>query len=66
MKITDVLDYYEKDLTVEYWCEFCGNRHIGYFRDDDFGRDEVVPKMRCKKCRRSTYEVNKALGKKGN
>ena len=59
MKIKEITNQYRRDFCAIMKCEFCGNEEMnerGY--DDRFYHDNVIPKMQCRKCNKSTLSEN--------
>lgn len=55
MKIIEIISQHRRDFTAEMKCEFCENVEKlkdGY--DDRYFHDNVIPKMKCSKCQKST------------
>jgi hypothetical protein len=56
MKIKKITYQHRRDFTAIMKCEFCNEENLddsGY--DDRFYHDEVIPKMKCGKCEKSTF-----------
>lgn len=55
MKIKKLISQHRRDFTALMECEFCGHQEMnesGY--DDRFYHNEVIPVMKCDKCKKST------------
>lgn len=55
MKIKEILSQHRRDFNAIMMCEFCGNEETlksGY--DDRNYHNNVIPNMKCKKCKKST------------
>ena len=51
MKVIKKYDQHRRDLVIDLECEGCGNVRIGVSAYDDRNFwDNVVPKIKCKKC----------------
>ena len=51
MKIQKIISQHRRDFWATYKCEHCGfetEKKSGY--DDDYFHHEVIPKMKCEKC----------------
>lgn len=60
MKIKRITEQVRRDFSAIMECEFCGHEvtnHGGY--DDRYYHDQVIPNMKCKKCKKSTIEHGK-------
>ncbi|MDV3426980.1 MAG: hypothetical protein LIR50_07320 [Bacillota bacterium] len=58
MYILKILNQYRRDFTAIYKCENCGNevKKSGY--DDRNFHDNVVPDMKCDKCKKSSNDLD--------
>ncbi len=64
MKIKEKLSQYRRDFTVIMKCEFCGDEHkltSGY--DDENYYENVIPDMKCSKCKKSTNSEGGTIDK---
>lgn len=57
MKIKEKLSQHRRDFTAIYECENCGHevKSTGY--DDSHFHNEVIPKMKCPKCGKSSNDM---------
>ena len=51
MKIKKMLSQHRRDFQAIYVCESCGHEETKSGYDDNHFHKEVVPKMKCKKCK---------------
>lgn len=53
------LNQHRRDFTGNYKCQFCGNMelHNGGYDDDNY-HDNVIPRIVCSKCKKSTASEN--------
>jgi len=61
MKIKKILHQHRRDFTAIYICEHCGFEREGNGYDDDFFHQNVIPKMKCKKCEKKSPETYRPL-----
>jgi len=57
MKIKEIISQHRRDFTAVMECEHCGHTEIdnsGY--DDDYYHRNVIPKMKCPKCGKTSPE----------
>ena len=66
MKIIRILSQSRRDFTAEYECEHCGSiqKNGGY--DDSNFHQNVIPKMKCKKCGKTAGDDYRPLATKYN
>lgn len=50
MRIKEIISQHRRDFQAVYECEHCGHTEIGYGYDDTNFHQNVIPKMKCKKC----------------
>ena len=50
MKIKTITDQNRRDFHAIYECEHCGHEAESYGYDDANFHQNVIPKMKCKKC----------------
>ena len=50
MKIKKILDQFRRDFTAIYECDHCGATYKSDGYDDAYYHNNVIPKMKCKKC----------------
>ena len=64
MKIKKILNQHRRDFTAIYICENCGHeeKETGY--DDRNFHKEVIPKMKCKKCGKTSPKDYRPLATK--
>lgn len=53
MRIKKIIRQYRRDFTAIYICESCGNEEEGSGYDDAYFHNEVVPKKKCSKCKKT-------------
>lgn len=62
MKIQQILSQYRRDFKAIYVCEHCGYTKEGIGYDDSHFHNNVIPEMRCKKCKKTApKEAYRAL-----
>ena len=59
MKIKEITSQSRRDFHAIYECEGCGHTSEGCGYDDAFFHNEVIPSMRCNKCRKTSAECGK-------
>jgi hypothetical protein len=64
MKIKEITSQHRRDFQAIYECEHCGNIEKGNGYDDDNFHRNVIPKMTCKKCGKSSPETYRPLAPK--
>jgi Zn ribbon nucleic-acid-binding protein len=64
MKIKTITSQSRRDFHAIYICEHCNNEDKGNGYDDDNFHNNVIPKMKCKKCGKSSPENYRALSTK--
>ena len=52
MKIQKIVTQNRRDFTAIYKCEHCGGTHEAYGYDDAHFHQNVIPKMKCPKCKK--------------
>ena len=57
MKITKITRQYRRDFWADIECEGCGGKDEIRGYDDRNYHDNVMPKMRCKKCGKSRNDL---------
>lgn len=57
MKIKKITNQSRRDFTAVYVCEHCGHEETGSGYDDTNFHQNVIPKMKCKQCRK-TADIN--------
>jgi len=50
MKIKSITSQNRRDFYAIYVCEHCGNEKDGYGYDDTYFHSNVIPKMKCGEC----------------
>ena len=50
MKIKEIINQYRRDFTAIYECEHCGKTEESSGYDDAYFHNNVVPKMKCTTC----------------
>ncbi len=61
MKIKQILSQSRRDFTAIYICEHCGNEEKSSGYDDTNFHQNVIPKMKCKKCGKMADENYRPL-----
>lgn len=61
MKIERIISQNRRDFTAEYKCEHCGTICEGYGYDDAYFHNNVIPKMVCKKCGKTSGDDYRPL-----
>ncbi len=56
MRIQKKIRQHRRDFIADYECEHCGNVDRGDGYDDAFYHRNVIPMMRCSKCKKSAPE----------
>ena len=56
MRIKKKLSQYRRDFIAIYECEHCGHTEEGSGYDDSYFHEDVIPKMKCKKCEKTSPE----------
>ena len=64
MYILEKISQHRRDFRAFYKCEFCGNIIDEYGYDDSNFHKNVIPKMKCKKCGKSSGKPYKKMGTK--
>lgn len=57
MKIKKITYQHRRDFKAIYMCEGCENEQEGWGYDDRNFHDNVIPKMTCDKCGKTSAEV---------
>ena len=55
MKIKKILSRSRRDFTALYVCEFCGYEEEGCGYDDRNFHENVIPDMKCEKCKQKNH-----------
>ena len=64
MHIKKILNQHRRDFVAIFQCEHCGcEEEIGGY-DDSHYHNNVIPKMRCKKCQKPADETYRPLATK--
>lgn len=58
MKIIEIIYQHRRDFQAVYECEGCGHKSKGRGYDDDNFHRNVIPKMRCDKCGKTSEECS--------
>ena len=61
MKIKTIKSQHRRDFQAIYECEHCGHTKEGSGYDDDYFHRDVIPKMKCDKCEKTSSENYKPL-----
>lgn len=61
MKIKKIVSQHRRDFTAVYECEHCQATHEGDGYDDGHFHANVIPKMECKECGKTSPEDYRAL-----
>lgn len=64
MKIKAKLSQHRRDFRAIYECEHCGHEVEGSGYDDANFHENVIPKMECKECGKTTSDEYRALATK--
>ena len=59
MKIKEITEQRRRDFRAIYICESCGEEEKGSGYDDANFHENVIPKMKCKKCGKTSIESGK-------
>jgi len=57
MRIKEKLSQHRRDFTAIYECENCGHEVKSPGYDDSYFHNEVIPKMKCPKCGKSSNDI---------
>jgi len=57
MKIRTIISQHRRDFQAIYSCENCGETHESYGYDDRNFHDNVIPAMKCRKCKLSSNDL---------
>ena len=61
MRIKSILAQHRRDFTAIYECEHCGYKEESEGYDDANYHNNVIPKLKCKKCVKSADSNYRAL-----
>lgn len=61
MKIQKITSQSRRDFQAIYECEHCGHTKPGYGYDDANFHQNVIPKMKCSECDKTSPEDYRAL-----
>ena len=61
MKIKEITSQHRRDFWAVYECEHCGNEQKNSGYDDTNFHENVIPKMKCKACGKSSPDNYKPL-----
>lgn len=61
MKIERIISQYGRDFTAEYKCEHCGTIRKGNGYDDANFHNNVIPKMKCESCGKTSGDDYRPL-----
>lgn len=64
MKIKEITSQHRRDFQAIYECEHCGHTHKNYGYDDANFHVNVIPKMKCEKCGKTSSENYRPLATK--
>ncbi len=64
MKIEKIIGQHRRDFTAIYKCEHCGHEEEGGGYDDSYFHKEVIPEMKCSKCKKKADENYRPLATK--
>jgi len=64
MKIKQIKSQHRRDFTAIYECEHCGFEHPGTGYDDANFHQNVIPKMTCLECGKSTGDDYRPMATK--
>lgn len=59
MKVTRIFNQFRRDCACDLECENCGNKktNCGAYDDRNYW-DNVIPNQKCKKCKKSTNDLD--------
>ena len=66
MKIKEIISQSRRDFRAIYICEHCGNTHKDYGYDDAYFHNNVIPKMKCGKCGKTSGDDYRPLAPRYN
>lgn len=61
MKIKTITNQHRRDFNCIYECEHCGHEREGGGYDDANFHNNVIPKMKCNKCEKTSAEDYRPL-----
>lgn len=64
MKIKTITSQMRRDFDAIYECEHCGEEHKGSGYDDANFHNNVIPKMKCRSCKKTAAESYRPLATK--
>jgi transcription elongation factor Elf1 len=64
MKIKKIISQLRRDFTAVYQCEHCNHEERGSGYDDSHFHNNVIPKMKCKSCDKTSGEDYRPLAPK--
>lgn len=64
MKIKQILNQHRRDFTAIYECGHCGDEHKGSGYDDAHFHNNVIPDMKCPKCKKTAGDEYHPLAPK--
>ncbi len=64
MRIKKIISQHRRDFCAIYECEHCGHTEEGSGYDDENFHKNVIPSMKCKKCKKTASEDYRPLATK--
>lgn len=64
MKIKEIKSQSRRDFQAVYECEHCGHTQDGSGYDDDNFHQNVIPTMKCEKCKKTSGDNYRPLSTK--
>ena len=64
MKIKTILSQSRRDFTAIYECEHCGHEYKSFGYDDTNFHKNVIPKIACPKCKKTSGDDYRPLATK--
>lgn len=64
MKIKQIKSQNRRDFYAIYECEYCGDSHESSGYDDSYFHNQVIPKMVCKHCGKTSGDDYRPLATK--
>ena len=64
MRIKKIVSQDRRDFTAIYECEHCGFTYEGHGYDDSYFHHNVIPQIKCPRCKKTTGEGYRPLSTK--
>lgn len=64
MKIKEIISQHRRDFKALYECEHCGHESVGTGYDDTNFHHNVVPEMKCQRCKKKAGDNFRPLATK--